>query len=204
MNEVLPQIEIRPVKIRLKPVINLTDDQLYELCQLNEELWIERTAQGELLLMPPSGWETSYHNSDLNMQLRAWAKQDGTGLVSDSSGGFILSNGAMRSPDAAWVRRSRLVALTQEQKQKFLPFCPDFVIELRSPSDSLRAVQAKMVEYMENGAQLGWLIDPEDRQVYVYRPQTEVEILENPTTLSGDPELPGLVIDLQEIWNPEV
>jgi Uma2 family endonuclease len=204
MIKALPQIEIRPVTLCLKPVINLTDDQLYELCQINPELRIERAAEGELLIMPPAGWETSDQNSEINMQLRLWAKRDGTGEVSESSGGFILPNGAMRSPDAAWVRRSRLAALTRAQRAGFLPLCPDFVIELRSPSDSLRALQAKMEEYIENGARLGWLLDPKERRVYIYRPQRRVERLENPPSLSGDPELPGFVLDIRKIWESEL
>ena len=203
MTKVLLQVEIRPVVLCLKPVINLTDDQLYEICLLNRDLRIERTAQGELLIMPPTGWGTGSRNSELNMQLRTWAKRDGTGVASDSSTGFTLPNGAMLSPDAAWVSRSRLATLTREQRVKFLPLCPDFVIELRSPSDSLNAVRAKMEEWTENGAQLGWLIDPLEKRVYVYRPQTEVEVLEGPLTLSGEPLLPGFTLDLKEIWEPE-
>jgi Uma2 family endonuclease len=202
MPKVLSQVEFLPVTIRLQPVINLTDDQLLELCQQNRELRIERTAQGELLIMPPTGGETSDRNAELNMQLRLWAKHEQTGIAFDSSGGFLLPNGAMRSPDAAWVRRARLTNLTQEQKQKFLPICPDFVIELRSPSDRLSTLQAKMEEYIQNGAALGWLIDPQDRRVYIYRPERPVEWLENPTTLSGDAVLVGFVLNLQEIWQP--
>ena len=202
MVELAPQVEILPLVVRLKPVVNLTDDQLYEFCRLNPDLRIERTVKGELLLMPPAGFETSDRNSELDMQLRMWSKLDGTGVAVDSSAGFILPNGAMRSPDAAWVRRSRLSALTREQKQKFLPLCPDFVIELRSPSDTLNAVQAKMEEWIENGAQLGWLIDPQNRRVYIYRPQMAVESLENLLSLSGEPVLLGFALDLREIWEP--
>jgi Uma2 family endonuclease len=204
MVKALPQVEFLPLAVRLKPVVNMTDDQLYEFCQINQDLRIERTAQGELLIMPPTGGETSNRNFKLNLQLGTWAERDRTGAAFDSSGGFLLPNGAMRSPDASWVKRSRLAVLTTEQKQKFVPLCPDFVIELRSPSDSLMAVQAKMEEYMENGAQLGWLIDPEERRVYIYRPQRLVERLETPTTLSGEPELPGLALDLREIWEPGI
>ena len=146
MAKVIPQVEIRPLVVRLKPVINLTDGQLYEFCLLNRDLRIERTAQGELLIMPPTGWGTGDRNAELTTQLRTWAKSNRTGVASDSSTGFRLPNGAMRSPDAAWVRRSRLAALTTEQKERFPPLCPDFVIELRSPSDSLNAVRAKMEE----------------------------------------------------------
>jgi len=202
MTKVLSQIDILPVIVHLHPVIHLTDDQLYEVCQLNRDLRIERTAQGDLLIMPPTGGETGDRDSELNMQVRIWAKREQTGVAFGSSTGFVLPNGAMRSPDVAWVRRSRLAGLTQAQKQKFLPLCPDFVLELRSPSDSLSALQDKMQEYMANGAQLGWLIDPQETRVYVYHPQGQVERLENPPTLVGDPTLPGLVLDLQEIWHP--
>jgi Uma2 family endonuclease len=202
MPKVPSQVEFLPVTILLQPVINLTDDQLFALCQQNRELRMERTAQGELLIMPPTGGETSDRNAELTMQLRLWAKHEQTGIAFDSSGGFLLPNGAMRSPDAAWVRRARLTNLTQEQKQKFLALCPDFVIELRSPADRLSTLQAKMEEYIQNGAALGWLIDPQDRRVCIYRPERPVEWLENPTTLSGDAVLVGFVLNLQEIWQP--
>ena len=133
--------------------------------------------------------------------LLAWADQDGTGVATDSSTGFDLPNGATRSPDAAWIKRSRLAALTEEQKSKFLPLGPDFVIELRSSSDKLKTLQAKMQEYIDNGAQLGWLLDPFDRRVYVYRPGVVMECLENPATISGDPELPGFSLELAKIWD---
>ena len=136
------------------------------------------------------------------MQLRLWAKRSGTGVAFDSNGGFILPNGAMRSPDASWVRRGRLVALTAEQKQRFLPVCPDFVIELRSPSDRLAPIEAKMREYIENGARLGWLIDPIERKVHVYKNGEPVRALDNPDTLRADPTLPGFVLDLKPSWEP--
>ena len=202
MTKVSSQIEILSVIVRLLPVITLTDEQLFEFCQLNRDLRIERTAQGDLLLMPPTGGETGDRDSELNMQVRIWAKRDQTGVAFSSSTGFVLPNGAMRSPDVAWVKRARLATLTPDQKQKFLPLCPDFVLELRSPSDSLSALQDKMEEYMANGAQLGWLIDPEAKRVSVYRPQRQVERLENPTMLVGDATLPGFMLDLQEIWHP--
>lgn len=150
--------------------------------------------------MPPAGGETGEQNAEITIQLGLWAKRDGEGTTFDSSTGFRLPNGAVRSPDAAWVRRSRLNTLSPEQRKKFLPLCPDFVIELRSPTDSLNALQEKMREYLDNGAQLGWLIDPEQRRVYVYRPQAPVQTLDNPETISGDPTLTGFVLDLREIW----
>jgi Uma2 family endonuclease len=204
MTKVLPQVEIHPVVLRLTPVINLTDDQLYELCQLNRDWRIEYTAQGELIIMPPTGAETSNRNAELTFQVQAWTRQDQAGVAFDSSTGFKLPNGATRSPDAAWVRRSRLTGLTREQKQKFLPLCPDLVIELRSPTDNLRAVLDKVQEYLDNGAQLGWLIDPLTRRVHVYLPQRPPEILEAPSTVSADPLLPGFVLDLRKIWEPDL
>ncbi len=204
MTKVLPQVEIHPVVLKLTPVINLTDDQLFELCQLNGDWRIEYTAQGELIVMPPTGGETSNRNAELTFQVQAWTRQDQAGVAFDSSGGFKLPNGATRSPDAAWVRRSRLTGLTREQKQKFLPLCPDFVIELRSPTDNLQAALDKMQEYLDNGAQLGWLLDPLTRRVHVYVPQRSPEILEAPTTVSADPLLPGFVLDLRKIWEPDL
>jgi Uma2 family endonuclease len=202
MTKVLPQIEIKPVVLRLQPVIHLTDDQLYELCQLNRDWRIEQTARGELVIMPPTGGGTGNRNAELTFQLQLWARQDQTGLVFDSSTGFRLLNGAVRAPDAAWVQRSRLTGLTERQKERFLPLCPDFVIELRSPSDGLSAVQDKMQEYVDNGAQLGWLIDPLEYHVHVYRPRHPPQRLDNPSTISGDLLLPGLVLNLQPIWHP--
>ncbi len=193
-------IKKSPLLLRLPPVIDWTEDQFFEFCQINRELQIERTAKGELVIMPPTGGETSRRNSELTTTLNIWAKQDGKGVTFDSSGSFNLPNGATRSPDAAWVKRSRLATLLPEEKKKFLPLCPDFVIELRSASDSVRELQDKMQEYINNGTQLGWLIDPENQRVYIYRPQHPVECLENPSTLSGEPVLPGFVLELQDIW----
>lgn len=189
-----------PLTLRLRPALDLTDDQLLALSGINPALRLERTARGELVIMPPAGGETGDRNSEINMQLRVWAKRDGTGTTFDSSTGFTLPNGAVRSPDAAWVPKARLAALTAEQRRKYLPLCPDFALELRAPTDSLRVAQAKMREYLDNGARLGWLLDPEGRRVYVYRPDAPVERLEAPEGISGDPVLPGFVLDLREVW----
>jgi Uma2 family endonuclease len=145
--------------------------------------------------------ETEERNFDLIGQLWMWTRQDGTGVGFGSSGGFMLPNGAVRSPDAAWIKKSRWEAIPQEQRQTFAPICPDFVVELRSASDRLKLLQEKMLEYIENGAILGWLIDPIHKQVYIYRPQTEIECLENPATVSGDPVLSGFVLDLNKIFS---
>jgi len=201
MSQTLTFVEIPPLVLRLEPVIDMSDVQFFEICQLNRDLRLERTSQGDLVIMPPTGGETGRTNFKLTQVFGNWVDADGTGVGFDSSTGFTLPNGATRSPDLAWVRRERWEALTPEQRQQFPPLCPDFVLELRSPSDALKYVQAKMQEYLDNGAQLGWLIDPVAKKVYVYRPQVPVECLDNPQTLSGDPVLPGFVLELCEVWN---
>jgi Uma2 family endonuclease len=188
------------IMLDLRPVVSLTDEQFYDLCRANGELRIERTAEGEMSIMSPTGGDTSRRNAQLIAQLVAWANQDQTGVPFDSSGGFRLPNGAIRSPDAAWVRWVPWDKLTEQQKEKFIPLCPDFVVELRSATDSLPELQAKMEEYAANGAQLGWLIDPQERRVYVYRPQAQEEVLDDPETVSGDPVLKGFVLNLRDIW----
>jgi len=179
--------------------INLSDEQFFQLCQHNRDYQFERTASGELIIMPPTGSETSKRNMDLSYQLRAWSRQNNLGVAFDSSGGFRLPNGADRSPDASWVKKDRWDALTPEQKDSFAPLCPDFVVELRSRTDSLKKLQEKMQEYIDNGARLGWLIDRQNRRVEIYRPGQDVEIIENPATLSGEDVLPGFVLNLEEI-----
>ena len=202
MTETRFRIEYPPVVLRTRPALEMDEEQFFELCQINRDWRIERTAEGDLEIMPPTGGETSDRNSEINMQLRQWAKRDGTGVAFDSNGGFVLPNGATRSPDACWVRRERLANLTAEQKGRFPPLCPDFVVELRSPSDGLEGLQGKMREYMENGARLGWLIDPEERRAYVYEPGNEVRVSEDPDEVSGGTVLPGFVLDLRPIWAP--
>ena len=191
-------------KLHLRPAVELTDDQYFALCAINRELRLERTAEGDLIIMPPTGAETGNRNSEISRQFGNWTKQNGTGAAFDSSTGFKLPNGADRSPDASWVLRTRLAELTTEQKKKFLPLAPDFAIELKSPTDHFADQQAKMEEYRDCGVRLGWLINPETRQVQVYRPGKEIETLENPLEVSGEPELPGFVLDLREIWDPNI
>ena len=193
-----------PVVLRLAPVVRLTDEQLLELCSLNGDLRIELNAKGELEILPPANPFTSIQNANLTVDLGIWARGDGTGLGFDATAGFTLPNGAIRSPDASWILKERWAELSEEEKRKFARIVPDFVVELRSPSDRLRDVQAKMQEYMDNGVRLGWLIDPLDpaRRVYVYRPGAPVEELERPETLSGEPELPGFTLDMAPIWEP--
>ncbi|OAB63454.1 hypothetical protein AY599_17250 [Leptolyngbya valderiana BDU 20041] len=184
-------------------VLQVTPEQFEALAAANRDLRLERTAKGELIVMPPAGGESSQRNFSLTAQLGIWveAHRDlGEGF--DSSGGFILPNGAIRSPDAAWVSRSRWDALTSEQRRGFPPLCPDFVIELRSGSDRLPPLQAKMQEYLDNGTGLGWLIDPQRQQVEIYRDGGEVEVLERPLELSGEGVLPEFRLNLQRIWSP--
>ncbi|QTA79084.1 DUF820 [Desulfonema limicola] len=191
-----------PILFRTYPVINFSNKELYDLCQINKELKIEKTSQGNLIIMSPAGGETGWRNSEIITALNNWAKKDGSGIVFDSSTGFILPDGSMRSPDAAWVRYERLAMLTQEQKQRFLPLCPDFVIELRSFSDRLDILKEKMLEYINNGARLGWLIDPQNRQIYIYQAETAPVCIDNPDIISGQPLLPGFKFNVSEIWKP--
>ena len=186
--------------VNFNSIIDLTDEQFFQLCQVNENLRFERTATGELIIMPPAGGETSNRNGKLTQQLFNWADADGTGVAFDSSGGFKLPNGADRSPDAAWLKLERWETLTSEQKARFIPISPDFVIELLSPSDSLKVAQDKMNEYRDNGTRLGWLINRKSRQVEIYRLGQEVEVLQFPTTLSGETILLGFILNLQPIW----
>ena len=195
--------EQEPFIIKFKPLTHMDDDQFAKFCALNDDLRIERNAKGEIILMPPTYGSTGSRNARINTQLGNWAEHDDTGDYFDSSTGFKLPNGALRSPDASWISNSRLEALASEQRSGFFHVCPDFVIELRSSSDSLTMLRAKMQEYMDNGAQIGWLIDPiaSPKQVYIYRPQAEVVILDEPETVSAEPELPGFTLDLSRIWN---
>jgi Uma2 family endonuclease len=186
--------------LNLDRAIELTDDQFYQLCRNNPDLKFERNAHGELIIMPPTGGETGRRNLKISQMLGLWTDQDGTGVAFDSSTCFRLPNGADRSPDASWIQQQRWDALTPEQRETFPPICPDFVIELMSPSDTLKTVQAKMQEYVDNGAKLGWLLNRKDRQVEIYRPDQDVEILQAPSSLSGETVLPGFVLDLEPIW----
>lgn len=187
------------ITINLEPLVLLTDDAFYALCRANPDIQFERTAKGELIIMPPTGGETGSRNSKLNQRLANWAEADGTGITFDSSTGFKFSNGADRSPDAAWILLMRWEALTPEQRRRFPPIAPDFVVELRSDTDSLPVTQAKMQEYMDNGVRLGWLLDPQTKQVEIYRQGQDKEVLSSPTNLSGEEVLPGFVLDLRGI-----
>jgi Uma2 family endonuclease len=180
--------------------LGLSEEQFELLCRDNPDLRFELTAEGELVFMPPTGFMSGWRNSKLAVRLGSWAEADGTGICFDSSTLFTLPNGAKRSPDASWIRLERCDALTDEEKEGFAPICPDFVLELRSPTDRLSTLQDKMLEYLENGAQLGWLIDPKNQRVHIYRPNQAVEVLETPESVSGEPVLKGFVLNLSEIW----
>jgi Uma2 family endonuclease len=189
-----------PLELELRTAdLELSDEQFYRLCQVNRDLQLERTATGKLIIMPPTGWETGNRNFKLSQRLANWADTDGTGIGFDSSTGFRLPNGAIRSPDAAWVCRDRITAINPDPS-KFLPLCPDFVIELCSANDSLTDLQAKMQEYLDNGLRLGWLLNPPDQQAEIYRPEQTVEVLQSPLTLTGETVLPGFSLSLSDIF----
>jgi Uma2 family endonuclease len=178
----------------------LTSDQFYDLCRANPDWKLERTVNGDLVVMAPTGGETGARNANLLIRLGVWNEQTQLGVVFDSSTGFHLPNGADRSPDVAWVRRERWDALTPQQRERFPPLAPDFVLELMSPSDSLAETQAKMREYMANGVQLGWLLNRGANLVEVYRLNQQPEVLQQPMQLSGDSVLPGFVLCLHDFW----
>jgi Uma2 family endonuclease len=192
-NSVLFTFDVRPLK--------MTDQAFYEFCRRNKDFRFEMDKRGNLIIMPPTFLETSDKNSEINFQLRAWAKKDKTGIAFESDGMFILPNGAKRAPDAFWILKERYFALSEEERtEKFARICPDFVVELRSKSDRLRNLQTKMREYIENGARLGWLIDPGEKKVHIYRKDKSVEILNNAATIAGEDVLKGFDLDLTEIW----
>lgn len=188
-----------PVKLNVRGVI-VSDEQFELLCRENRELRLELTARKELIIMPPTGSKTGRRNSTCTQRLGNWAEVDRTGFVFDSSTLFTLPNGAKRSPDASWVKRERWDALSDAEQEGFAPLCPDFVVELRSRTDRLADLQEKMQEYIDNGARLGWLVDPLEKRVHIYRPGQAVEVLDDPLIVSGDPVLPGFVLNVRELW----
>jgi len=193
-------IDNPPLILHLRPAITLNDEEFFAFCIQNPELRIERSAEGDVEIRPLLGAGSSHRNVIITHGLANWATHDGTGAVFDSSCGYILPNEAMRAPSATWVRRSRLSGITAAQKERFLPLCPDFVIEVRSPSDNLALTHEKMREYIESGTLLGWLLDVPSKQAYVYRPDHLVEQFDAPASLSGEPRLPGFTLDLSRIW----
>lgn len=180
--------------------VDLTPDQFFRLCGDNPDLRLELTARKEIIVMPPFGAKSGRRNLKILQQLASWTDADGTGYAFCTDSGFTLPNGAVRGPDAAWIQKEKWDALSREKQEKFAPVCPDFVVELRSPSDSLSELRDKMTEYIDNGVQLGWLIDPFDQCVWIYRPCSAPERLDRPDSASGDPTLPGFVLDLSAIW----
>jgi Uma2 family endonuclease len=196
----LDVIEHSEIVIKLRPDDPMSDDEFFDFCQKFDNERIEQNADGEIIIMPPTGFETSKRNIELSTQLHIWAKKNGRGIATESNGEYILPNGAKRAPDAAWILKERVEKVSKKGREKFLPLCPDFVVELMSPSDNLKDVQEKMSEYIENGARLGWLIDPKKKEVHVYRPNSAVEILRNPQIVSGENVLIGFELDLKEIW----
>ncbi len=191
----------QPVVLNLGPFVKTMNDEDFAVfCRLNSDLRIERSREGDLIVMPPTGGETGRRNFKLTALFGQWVERDATGIGFDSSTGFTLPNGAKRSPDLAWVKSTRWDRLMAEEKEGFPPLCPDFVAELRSPPDDLTVLQKKLEEYMANGAVLGWLIDPKEKRAYVYRPDRAMECLDHPKALSGDPVLRGFTLDLSCIW----
>ena len=192
---------VLPLTLRLDHVITMTDEQFGEFCETNEIVRIERTADGALELNPLLVGLGGAKVGDIIASLGMWTRADESGCAYTNAG-FILPNGAMRAPTAGWISKSRLVALTADERKGFYPLCPDFVIEMRWYTDKLSVLQAKMEEYMANGTKLGWLLDPSTRQARIYRPGAPPEIIDNPASLSADPELPGFTLDLTPIWEP--
>ncbi len=182
------------------PSLQIVNERFFDFCQANKALRIERTALGDCEIMAPTGGATGWRNLTLAAQLYNWAEQDGSGIAFDSSTGYMLPNGAIRSPDVSWVKRTQLAVLTPEQKQRFLPLCPDFVIELRSPSDSVKTLQEKMQEYIQNGTHVAWLIDPENQQAVVFQAEVPRVVLNKPEFLQADGLLAGFRLDLLKIW----
>jgi len=186
--------------ISLESVIDLTDEQFFQLCRKNSDLRFERNVQGDITVMAPEGGETGMRSASITTDLAIWNRKIKLGFTFGSSTGFKLPNGSDRSPDASWILKDRWQALTLEQRAKFAPICPDFVLELMSPSDNLKITQAKMQEYQDNGARLGWLINRKEREVEIYRIGKPKEVLQNPSSLSGEDVLPEFVLSLTEIW----
>jgi Uma2 family endonuclease len=186
--------------ITIPQTFKVTHEQFQQIAAVNRDLRLERTATGELIVMAPTGSETGNRNLDISGQLWLWNRQTKLGIAFDSSSGFQLPNGADRSPDASWVKLERWQTLTLKEREGFAPLCPDFVVELRSKSDNMEPFREKMREYIANGSRLGWLIDRKNQKVEIYRQNQDVEILDNPRTLSGEDVLPGFVLDLTDVW----
>jgi Uma2 family endonuclease len=197
MNLALTDVGL-PVRLRFdRP---MTDEELMRFCAVNDDLSVEREPNGEILVMTPANIKTSTMNSRINRLLDEWAEADGSGIVSGPDGGYTLPDGSMRAPDAAWVANRRWQALSKEDQGRFAPICPDFVIELRSPSDNLADLQAKMEMWIANGAEVAWLIDPLEKAVVIYRPGEQPEVLAQPTSVQGTGPIAGFELVLARIW----
>ncbi|MEM7796987.1 MAG: Uma2 family endonuclease [Cyanobacteria bacterium P01_C01_bin.118] len=188
------------IPVKIPQTLRVTDEQFLKLVQANPELHMECTAQGEVIVMPPTGSEVGNRNAEFTIDLGIWNRQTKLGKVFDSSTGFKLPNGATRAPDTAWIRQERWDTLMAEQRKGCAPLCPDFVLELASETDDIKVLQAKMQEYLDNGCSLGWLIVPKTRQVEIYRPAQTVEVLQNPNVVSGEDILPGFELRLSTLW----
>jgi Uma2 family endonuclease len=191
--------EFLPARLTARP---MSDDEFAGFCSEHPDLFFEMSADGEIIVMAPTYSFSGARNSEVGLQLRSWAKKDGRGIACDSSTGFVLPNGARRSPDASWTLKSRIDQLDPMNREKFWHLCPDFVIELKSASDRMRALKEKMAEYLANGAQLGWLIDPESHVVDIYRQGREPETFTGLDSLAGEGPMDGFILDLTTVWNP--
>lgn len=186
--------------VRFPPSAQMTDDRFLEFCEVNSDLRMEREANGDIIIMTPEGLYSGPAHRSLGRQFDEWTDQDGTGELFGSEGGFKLPNKAIRAADISWILKSRLRQLTKKELRGFPKICPDFVLELRSQSDSLRVLKRKMEEYLANGARLGWLLDPFHRKVYIYRPGVPVQELQDPATVSGEDVLPGFTLSVHPVW----
>jgi Uma2 family endonuclease len=200
MNRNITLPEALPARFALDPKHKLTDDEYFEFCAARPDLRIERTAEGEIVIVPPAGYESSRHETEVVRQLANWAIRDGRGGVSGPSAAFFLSDGSSFSPDAAWLSNEAYSALTRKQRRQFPPVCPEFVVEVMSASDRLRAAKAKMERWTANGAQLGWLIDGDAKTVYIYRPGQPAEKRTGILELAGEGPVESFVLDLGPIW----
>jgi Uma2 family endonuclease len=195
----LPEL-VEPLTVILSAEGRLSDDDYMAFCEANPDLDLERSAEGAIIVVPPAGFESSFRNGDACGQLRDWARKTKTGKVTDSSGQFFLRNGAARAPDASWTSKARMKTVDKKELRKFPHFCPEFVIEVMSPSDRLKAAQKKMQDWVTNGAELGWLIDGDARTVYIYRPGKPVEARTDISEIAGESPVEGFVLDLDDIW----
>ncbi len=197
MSHVIVEAQL-PVRLRFDRA--MTDDELLRFCRANDALQVERDSNGEIVVMTPAGFEGSRVNQRIGHLLYAWAEEDGRGTTTDSSGGYTLPDGSMRAPDAAWISFERLKPLSDQERAGFAPVCPEFVIELRSPSDRLKVLQAKMEMWIANGAEVAWLIDPERRVVEIYRPGESPEVLHEPSSVQGTGPVAGFELVMARVW----